>query len=59
MSDKIVSYTSQLAAIDMIARRECLKPLRLSREAEELLLNHLRAVSVTVRNLAKIKAVKQ
>ena len=55
MSDKVVSYASQIAAIDKIARPECCKPLRLPRAQEELLLRHLRAALVSVRELAKIK----
>ena len=59
MSDKIVSYASQIAAIDTIARSVCCKPLRLTPAQEELLLDHLRAALVSVRELAKIKGEKK
>lgn len=53
MTDKAVSYASQLAAIERVARAECLKPLRLTRAQEEMLLAHLRAAAETLRELRR------
>lgn len=53
MTDRAVSYASQLAAIERVARAECLKPLRLTREQEEMLLAHLRAAAETLRELRR------